>query len=143
MNKSKRLLASMGKTGDAKADDDDSKDLVPSDYCPTVVDKVVPLEVWDRGISLQGMVDLLGAIQAGKLNIPADKKASSPGEEFRFGLIEPRTKKWGISYAELLAWDPKTKNQVGPCTVFVSHAWKYKFEDLVAGIKEFIHGRRI
>merc|ERR1719204_2853440 len=34
--------------------------------------------------------------------------ALSPGEIIRHGLMDPRTEKWGISYAELLLSDEKT-----------------------------------
>jgi hypothetical protein len=47
-------------------------------------------------------------------------------------LIKPATAEKQCSYAELLMSDPEAaRRYVGKATVFVSHAWRYKFVDLV------------
>eukprot|EP00942_MAST-04A_sp_MAST-4A-sp1_P001375 g1375.t1 len=43
-----------------------------------------------------------------------------------------------LSYLELLASDDKLKQNVGKANRFISHAWKYKFEDIVQSLTERI-----
>ena len=46
------------------------------------------------------------------------------------------------SYAKMLAADPATRHMVGTATCFVSHAWQYRFRDLVAAlrVRSIVHG---
>lgn len=43
-----------------------------------------------------------------------------------------------MSYCQLLNNDPGRAHFVGPPTVFLSHAWKYSFEDVMAAIQRFV-----
>ena len=66
-------------------------------------------------------------------------------DDFAREFVKLRTKKARRSYAELLRRPEAaaaarllgSASDVGPADVFVSHAWKYLFADLVAAIEAF------
>lgn len=53
-------------------------------------------------------------------------------------IIKPATLDGRCSYAELLQQDgDSAQRYLGQATVFVSHAWKYKFLDLVDTVEDY------
>jgi hypothetical protein len=67
-----------------------------------------------------------------------DSAHSMTTEDVCNTLIKPATLDRRCSYAELLLRDEANPQRyLGPATVFVSHAWKYKFLDLVATMEDY------
>jgi len=90
-------------------------------------DQPVELALDKRGVRLKVLEMLLKEENAGSMN----------GEELREAFIWPRTRSSGCSYSEWLTQNPDTNSLVGEINIFISHAWKYKFEDLVSCIRQF------
>merc|ERR1719397_532333 len=91
-------------------------------------------DIFCRGVTFEVLQSVLELLQKCK-NFPPEEsnndRVLSAGERLVQRVIIPATKKWKCSYAELL------KKNVGAVNVFISHAWKYNFEELVNAIGNF------
>jgi len=95
------------------------------------------LDIFQRGLRLEALLNIWNDIQAGKLDLLKDQKYRSPGEKIRDGLVKPRTKTNQWSYSEQLYHNKDTTQLVGPCTTFLSHPWSANFNDTVFAIQEY------
>eukprot|EP00292_Cryptomonas_paramecium_P001841 CAMPEP_0113676228 /NCGR_PEP_ID=MMETSP0038_2-20120614/8518_1 /TAXON_ID=2898 /ORGANISM="Cryptomonas paramecium" /LENGTH=957 /DNA_ID=CAMNT_0000593217 /DNA_START=1221 /DNA_END=4094 /DNA_ORIENTATION=- /assembly_acc=CAM_ASM_000170 len=86
-------------------------------------------EITNIGISLESL-RIFCARNAGRIAGKTTKQVC--GE-----IIKPTTLKDKVSYAELCQRDIELGLSFGPANLFVSHAWGYQFEDLVAAVEEY------
>jgi len=101
----------------------------------TEVKNDATLDIFHRGVTLEVLQSVL------KLYMNCSRKIThaswdgnrplTPGESVVQSIVIPATKNRKCSYAEMLRKD------VGEVNVFISHAWKYKFEDLVNAIENY------
>lgn len=90
---------------------------------------LTPLEIKNRGVTLQTLLDL--------------KDKYGCGNEVGEGVVKKHvkrvTKSKLCSYAELMRnkKDSNGRPCVGPVQYFISHAWRYKFNDLLAAVRRF------
>jgi len=91
-------------------------------------------DVFSRGVTLEVLQSVLELYKNCK-NFPPEASNNDrvllSGELLVQRVILPATKKWKCSYAELL------KTNVGAVNVFISHAWSYKFDELVNAVENF------
>jgi len=91
----------------------------------------------NRGVRLKVLQKISDDLKAGRLQLPADNKKRSFGEQIVDGLVKPVTNSRKCSYATYLYEDPNTKDLVGKCNTFLSHPWSADFEITVAALSEY------
>jgi len=92
------------------------------------------LDIFHRGVTLEVLQSVLKLYMSSSKVTRASwdgNRLLSPGESFVHSIVIPATKKWKCSYVE------KLRKNVGIVNVFISHAWKYEFEDLVDSIENY------
>jgi len=102
-----------------------------------------PANFFDRGISVKIFKDLLE--QYTKIEnkeckitmIGGGTRLPSNGEKLVEMVIKKQCEKDECSYVEFLARSPVNRRELGKCNVFISHAWRYPFVDLVSAVEEF------
>jgi len=95
------------------------------------------LDISNRGVRLEVLLEVCKKIEAGLLQLPKDGKDRSPGERIVHGLVKPITETKTCSYSEYLYGDPNTRSLVGKCNVFLSHPWRADFDVTVAAIVQY------
>merc|ERR1719233_2667323 len=86
-----------------------------------------PLACKNRGVSLQTLLDLKDKYGCG----------NEVGEGVVMKHIKRITAQTKVSYAEYVRNEKDSNDRpcVGPVKYFISHAWRYKFNDLLAAVK--------
>lgn len=94
------------------------------------------LELLDRGISLQYLIDFMKTEKIDGVSV-ADKL----GNDIKNAITVPRTKASGLSFSEFLKKkgqkDSHGNDAIGKCQFFISHAWSYKFSVLISALSRW------
>jgi len=102
-----------------------------------------PANFFDRGISVEIFRYLLKQytkIEDKECQITMKDgrtRLASNGEKLVEMVIKKHCEKDKCSYVEYLGKSFVNRGQLGKCSVFISHAWMYKFVDLVSAVEEF------
>lgn len=91
----------------------------------------------NRGVSIEVFRELRKEFLKVKDRTKKGSRKLTFGERLVEFVVKPATNNAKVSYVELLASREESKDFVGTCNVFVSHAWKYDFEELVDALEEF------
>jgi len=91
-----------------------------------------------RGVSIKILREVLEEWN----KVPVKKSFSggrqmSNGEKMIECIVKERCADLKCSYVELLGRDNSYQDDIGECNVFISHAWKYDFKDLMSAVEEF------
>jgi len=113
--------------------------------CNAVVDdeKWNPCIFFDRGISIEILKNILKQYNETRgqecvIELPNGKsRQASNGERLVHLIIKKHCANDKCSYVELLSKTQANLKYLGRCNVFISHAWKYDFRDLVSTIQRF------
>lgn len=87
------------------------------------------------GLKISAILDFVALI-------PSDKLIGMTTTQVCQEYILPLTSKSKDSYCEMLKKQKGGSEKVGFATVFVSHAWKYLFSDVVDTLKNYFRGNR-
>jgi len=93
---------------------------------------------FSRGVSIKILREVLEEWN----NLPVvksfnGKRQMSNGEKMIKYIVKDRCADLKCSYVELLGRENSYQDAIGACNVFISHAWKYDFKDLMSAIEEF------
>jgi len=90
--------------------------------------------VRNRGVSIKILRRVLNKWNRVKCtNLPN----KSIGEKMVELIVKKQCAEWECSYTDMLSKETSNKDDLGRCNVFISHAWKYDFTNLMSAIEEF------
>ena len=102
-----------------------------------------PANFFHRGVSLKILKDVLKKyekIKDKECLIRKDNgefRNASNGERLVEMIVKKACESDQCSYVEHLGKDMRNWEELGICNVFISHAWKYDFEDLTSALERF------
>jgi len=102
-------------------------------------------EIFHRGVSIQVLRDIRKQwnrvknedVRKPSVSLPGKTRQASNGEKVVELIVKKLCGDLKISYVELLHYQNSYEDAIGECNVFISHAWKYDFGDLMGAIEDF------